>query len=79
MSDTSFNPSMSGPFPIQPSGPTTFHIVSATNAAGKWLVISIATPHVAANYWITHDDWEQLVRVGNAAKTGLILPSNGQG
>lgn len=73
------DPALSGPFPIAPSGPTSFTIIPATSNGQKVLALCISTPHVSANFWLNHEEWEKLVEVGNAAKSGLILPSNGTG
>lgn len=78
MSDTGVSAGMSGPFPIAPSGPTAYSLATGTVNGQQSVVLYIATPHVAANFWFTTEEFDKLLEGGRALRAGLILP-NGQG
>lgn len=78
MSEAGFNAGLSGPFPIAPSGPLAWSIMPATMQGAQAIVLYMATPHNAATYWFTLEEWDKLMEGGKATRLGLILP-NGQG
>lgn len=77
MSDTGVNAGKSGPFDIAPSGPLAWSLMPATVQGQQVIVLYLATPHVAANFWFNIEEFDKLLEGGRATRLGLIIP-NGQ-